>query len=316
MTPRRRTSSKQIRQGILNLCAINAKMDDSHKFYITPNFIKNQLNIGHIRSVKRALEHNELAVLIEDTNMMELGFPSFLHGEPSPKHPQFELFQKAKSYNLRFTGKAFKRNEQGQLLFIVEAMQSISDNIPTTKVLLDESFSRKTLEQQAIAVIQKPEILGMIHSSYKYGMIYSSYKYNEFYYWDQASIKEKRAKELPSLYNVVKKIALLSDSNSRISPISEYLLVPNSSGVLNGRIKGHYIYFLVYDEEVVYIGYSSNINRITAHRSSKSFNKVYYVLYDESNSYPPSLESFLIHRFKTKYNRCHIAQKMGYHKIN
>ena len=110
-------------------------------------------------------------------------------------------FQKAKSHNLRFRSKAFKVNEQGQLLFIVEAMQSISDNIPTTKVLLDESFLENTLEQQAIAVIQNPNILRML--PYRHRIVGArNYRY----------IKDKTAKERPSLYNVVKKTALLSDT--------------------------------------------------------------------------------------------------------
>lgn len=113
---------EETKEGIKKLCAISAKVDKKHKFYITPNFIKKQLGLSHARVAKKALQDEAVAKLVEETNKKQLGFPSFLHGEPSPKSSQFELYQDAKSHNLRFRSKAFKTNEKGQLLFIADQL--------------------------------------------------------------------------------------------------------------------------------------------------------------------------------------------------
>jgi hypothetical protein len=65
-----------------------------------------------------------------------------------------------------------------------------------------------------------------------------------------------------------------------------------------------FVYFLVYDNEIVYVGRTSYspYNRIPAHKSNKTFSKIYYVqtksLYDAE-----ALESRYISEFKPKYNK-------------
>jgi hypothetical protein len=63
-----------------------------------------------------------------------------------------------------------------------------------------------------------------------------------------------------------------------------------------------YVYCLCYKNEVVYIGASSNRNRIGAHQKSKKFDEVYYLIC--RNYLHWELETNFIKKFKTIYNNC------------
>ena len=68
---------------------------------------------------------------------------------------------------------------------------------------------------------------------------------------------------------------------------------------INNNNKG-YVYCLCYENNVVYIGASSNRNRIGQHQKNKKFSEVYYLICSNNSHF--SLESYFIKKFKTKYN--------------
>jgi hypothetical protein len=74
-----------------------------------------------------------------------------------------------------------------------------------------------------------------------------------------------------------------------------------------------FIYFLLDDEELVYIGMSSGnlLGRLNAHISNKTFNSVYYksVLTDESLS---RIEKQLITKYRPKLNKTNIFNEAKY----
>ena len=67
-----------------------------------------------------------------------------------------------------------------------------------------------------------------------------------------------------------------------------------------------YVYFLVKNNEVVYIGASSDRNRIGRHQKNKNFDEVYYLPCE--NYYHWKIETLLIRNFKTKYNCCNVSK--------
>ena len=78
----------------------------------------------------------------------------------------------------------------------------------------------------------------------------------------------------------------------------------------SGPNKG-YVYFLVENNIIVYIGASSNRFRIGKHKKSKNFDEVYYLQCE--NYYHWKIETLLIKNFKTKYNYCNVS-KCNYNK--
>ena len=61
------------------------------------------------------------------------------------------------------------------------------------------------------------------------------------------------------------------------------------------------IYFLINDDEVVYVGQSSRISRrIPEHLTSKKFNRIFLLIVSENID---KLEMNYIHKFKPKYNK-------------
>jgi len=71
-----------------------------------------------------------------------------------------------------------------------------------------------------------------------------------------------------------------------------------------------YVYFLFQDEDLVYIGQSSNGNRIGQHQKTKDFNRVKYLACE--NYEHIEIEVYLIRTIPTKYNKdryAHSAQK-------
>lgn len=84
----------------------------------------------------------------------------------------------------------------------------------------------------------------------------------------------------------------------------------SSLGFLPHGEKSGAVYFLIKNGVVVYIGATSNRNRIGQHKKNKDFDEVRYITCTDNEHW--QLESELIRRFKTKYNKCNIAKSMGY----
>jgi hypothetical protein len=64
-----------------------------------------------------------------------------------------------------------------------------------------------------------------------------------------------------------------------------------------------YIYFLVKNYNIVYIGASQDRNRIGRHQKTKDFDEVYYYEFKNNDNVFWKYESLLIRNFKTKYNK-------------
>jgi hypothetical protein len=73
---------------------------------------------------------------------------------------------------------------------------------------------------------------------------------------------------------------------------------------LGNQYKG-YLYFLIKDNLVVYIGCSENRNRISGHKN-KDYDFFYYLIYENYDFYKD--ETKLIKTFKTKYNKCNLSK--------
>lgn len=71
--------------------------------------------------------------------------------------------------------------------------------------------------------------------------------------------------------------------------------------------KKGYVYFLINNEKVVYIGASSNRNRIGQHKKTKDYDCFYYLPFENYEHW--KVETKLIRNFKTKYNVCNVAKK-------
>jgi hypothetical protein len=67
-----------------------------------------------------------------------------------------------------------------------------------------------------------------------------------------------------------------------------------------------YVYFLVKNNAVVYIGQSSVRNRLLQHQKNKDYDDVYYFYCRDDDHY--KIETELIRRFPTKYNCCNVAK--------
>jgi hypothetical protein len=70
-----------------------------------------------------------------------------------------------------------------------------------------------------------------------------------------------------------------------------------------------FVYFLMENNIIVYIGASQNSFRIGQHQKTKDFDEVYF--YECQNYW--HLEKELIKKFNTKYNRCKTA--IFYHPL-
>ena len=58
--------------------------------------------------------------------------------------------------------------------------------------------------------------------------------------------------------------------------LNEFILVENEKA----ELRDYYIYFLWFEEELLYIGYTVNLtNRIRSHKKDKMFDKVTYQSY-------------------------------------
>lgn len=76
----------------------------------------------------------------------------------------------------------------------------------------------------------------------------------------------------------------------------------------NDYYRNGYVYFLIKNNKVVYIGASGNRNRIGAHQKTKDYDSCYY--FECVNYQHWQIETLLIRTFKTKYNNCNIAKKL------
>lgn len=96
------------KERIKKLCKINREADAKHTFYITPNFIKKQLNLGHARVAKKALQDKSIAKLVEETNKKVTGLDADS--------------KEAKNFNLRFRSNFYEKNDNGALEFIASKL--------------------------------------------------------------------------------------------------------------------------------------------------------------------------------------------------
>ena len=71
--------------------------------------------------------------------------------------------------------------------------------------------------------------------------------------------------------------------------------------------KKGYVYFLIKNKKVVYIGVSTVRNRIGQHKKTKDFDYFYYIAFENYEHF--KVETELIRNFKTKYNTCNVAKK-------
>lgn len=70
------------------------------------------------------------------------------------------------------------------------------------------------------------------------------------------------------------------------------------------------LYFLIKDDEVVYIGSTNALSRVQKHRKTKDFDCATYI--ECSGIIHKYLEVRLIEAFKTKYNKCVVALRNHY----
>ena len=77
------------------------------------------------------------------------------------------------------------------------------------------------------------------------------------------------------------------------------------NNVETGHKKG-YVYFLLKNNEIVYIGASSNHNRVGQHQRTKDYDCFYYLPCENYNHW--HIETLLIRNFKPKYNCCNVAK--------
>jgi hypothetical protein len=82
-------------------------------------------------------------------------------------------------------------------------------------------------------------------------------------------------------------------------------------GIIKFYLFVGFIYFLVDNKNIVYIGRSKNYQRLYDHLE-KDYDSVYFILFD--NEQYIDGESLLLKKFKPKYNKCKITKK--YHKEN
>lgn len=76
--------------------------------------------------------------------------------------------------------------------------------------------------------------------------------------------------------------------------------IGKSSVYLSFKNKG-YIYFLLKNYNIIYIGASRDKNRIGRHQKTKDFDEVFYYTFENNDFW--KFESLLIRNFKTKYNK-------------
>jgi hypothetical protein len=69
-----------------------------------------------------------------------------------------------------------------------------------------------------------------------------------------------------------------------------------------------FVYFLCNNNDIVYIGSSTNRQRIGQHQKNKNFNEVFYFICKDSSHI--DLESMLISKIPTVYNNCWIAKNL------
>ena len=72
-----------------------------------------------------------------------------------------------------------------------------------------------------------------------------------------------------------------------------------------------YVYLLIKNNEIVYIGHSTCSNRIGVHQKTKDFDSVYFLPFTNKLCHE-TIEYILIKHFKTKYNYCQVAKKYHY----
>ena len=71
---------------------------------------------------------------------------------------------------------------------------------------------------------------------------------------------------------------------------------------INNSLQGYYIYFLIKDNEIVYVGQTSNLwQRMSAHNKDKEFNYIYFEKIDKLDA--NYIENYYIIKFLPKYNK-------------
>ena len=82
-------------------------------------------------------------------------------------------------------------------------------------------------------------------------------------------------------------------------------ILKNKTGVEDGEFKAKGVYFLIKDDEIVYVGQSTNIfARVTSHSRTKEFDSFTYELKPKATSFElDQLETKYIGKFTPKYNK-------------
>lgn len=79
-------------------------------------------------------------------------------------------------------------------------------------------------------------------------------------------------------------------------------------------IKEFCVYFLIYENDIVYVGFSSDVQyRLRAHKSNKKFDRYYFIKVDDVKS-GLELEKSYIQKFKPAYNLAYNDENMAKNK--
>ena len=98
------------------------------------------------------------------------------------------------------------------------------------------------------------------------------------------------------------------DGINHITELSQKTYLRNNYWELNGRGSNGCVYFLIKDNEVVYIGQTINKTRIRQHEKDKNFDAVWFV--PCKIPYHIRLEEMLLSKYVTKYNKKYTEKKV------
>ena len=99
-----------------------------------------------------------------------------------------------------------------------------------------------------------------------------------------------------------KNISIVLENSKKSLGCSVWDYIPHEPYYKNG-----YVYFLMQENEVVYIGASGDNGRIRAHSKDKIFDSFYYFMCTDFEHW--KLETLLINNFETRYNRQGMSNK-------
>ena len=96
-------------------------------------------------------------------------------------------------------------------------------------------------------------------------------------------------------------ITIYYDGLNHITELSQKTYLRNTSWRLSPLSGESCVYFLLQDNEVVYIGQTIRPNRIKEHEKDKNFNSVWFI--PTRIPYQIRLEEKLLSKYTTKYNK-------------